>query len=44
MNSSEPGRSEVMERIRQAMLWSELPLRELQKVGCIHAAACSNVE
>ncbi|CAE7213757.1 unnamed protein product [Symbiodinium natans] len=25
-------RSEVMDRIKQAMLWSELPLRELQKV------------
>ncbi|CAE7207925.1 unnamed protein product [Symbiodinium pilosum] len=25
-------RSEVMERIKQAILWSELPLRELQKV------------
>jgi len=29
-------RAEVIERVKQAMLWSELPLKELQRIARAH--------
>lgn len=32
-------RTEVIERVKQAMLWSELPLKELQGIARAHGLA-----